>query len=527
MTTSSKLRSAESIASAIPDGATIALPGNASILVTDKLLEAVEARFQHEGHPKDLTVFIPCNAGLGLGTGVDRFAHKGLLKRYIASAFPIHTGSPLAEMILKAEIEAYNFPMGVLYNLLRDIGAGRPGMITPVGIGTYVDPRQSGGRMNTRTHEDLVELMPIDGTDYLFYRSQPINVTLLKATSADEAGNLSFEKEPLVLGALELAIAAKASGGKVYAQVERIVPRHSLHPKSVIVPGNLVDGIVLAPHAPQSAASMYDPALTGEVRAILPQIDWEPDTSRMIIARAAAELRKGWLVNLGVGLPNQLPQLLRETDLADHITITTEHGGINGLPNPPPIFGAHSNPDALLNSPDVFNMYGGGILNATLLGMAQADAHGDVNVSMFNERLMGCGGFIDITAKTKNILFCGTLTAGGSKVGISEGQVVIEREGKIRKLVKHVQHRTFNGRNALAKGQNVRLITERGLFVLTETGWVLTEIAAGMDPDRDIAPHIEFDLQISNTLTTYPAEVMTGPGPAFNQWLLQHLSLND
>ncbi|MEC5293292.1 MULTISPECIES: CoA-transferase [unclassified Aurantimonas] len=527
MTTASKLQSAEDVALAIPDGATIALPGNASIMVVDHLLSAIEARFRNEGRPRQLTAFVPCNAGLGAGTGVDRLAHRGLLKRYIASAFPVYNGSPLADMILNAEVEAYNLPMGVLYNLLRDIGAGRPGLITEVGIGTYVDPREQGGKMNAHTREDLVGLMPIDGTDYLFYRSHPIHVTLLKASSADEAGNLSFEKEPLTLGALALATAAKASGGKVYAQVERIVARHSLHPKSVVVPEHLVDGIVLAPDAPQSAASHHDPSLTGEIRAALPRPVLEPGPSRVIIARTAAQLRYGWLVNLGVGLPNNLPRLLWEARLLDNITITTEHGGINGLPNPLPIFGAHTNPDAVLDPPDVFNMYDSGILDAALLGMAEADARGDVNVSKFNGRLMGCGGFIDITARTRNIFFCGTLTAGGGKVTVQDGKVVIEKEGRVRKLVREVQHRTFNGRNAVAKGQKVHLVTERGLFLLTEGGWVLSEIAPGIDPHRDIAPHLEFELQIAEDLKLYPPEVMAGPGPEFCDWLAARLDLGD
>jgi propionate CoA-transferase len=514
-----KICAAEAVAAAVSDGATIAVPGTASIMVVDNLLAALERRYLETGHPAGVTAYVPCNAGFGPGTGVDRLAHPGLLRRYIASAFPVYNNSRLANMIMNSEVEAYNFPMGVLYGLLRDIGAGRPGMLTSVGLGTYVDPRAQGGRMNSRTTEDLVEFLPVGGQERLFYRAHPIHVTLLKATTADEAGNLSFESEPLSLGALPLALAAKGSGGKVYVQVERVVPRGSIHPRAVVVPGHLIDGVVLAPDAPQSAEARHDPTITGEVCAALPRRPLEADSLRAIIARAAADLRSGWLVNLGVGLPANLPVLLRETGLEGEVVITTEHGGINGLPKPLPAFGAHVNPEAILDPPSVFDMYDGGVLDATLLGMAQADAAGDVNVSMFGGRLMGCGGFIDITARTRNIFFCSTLTAGGSKTAICDGRLVIEQEGKVRKLVGEVEHRTFNGRNAVQRGQKVRIVTDRGLFLLTERGWMLTEVAPGVDPRRDIAPFMGFELSISERLGVYEPETMMAAGAVFTNWL--------
>ncbi|RWI88930.1 CoA-transferase [Mesorhizobium sp.] len=514
-----KMYTADEVAAAIGDGVTIAVPGTASIMVVDALLEAVERRFLEAGHPAGVTAYVPCNAGLGPGTGVDRFAHPGLLRRYIASAFPVHGKSRLADMILKAEVEAYNFPMGVLYSLLRDIASGRPGMLTSVGLGTYVDPRDQGGKMNVRTREDLVELMAVGEQEYLFYRTHPIDVALLKATTADDAGNLSFESEPLSLGALPLALAAKGSGGKVFVQVERLVEHGAIHPRAVVVPGHLVDGIVLVPDAPQSAEARHDPTITGETRATISRDALELGSTRTIIGRAASSLRRGWLVNLGVGLPSNLPVLLRETGLEHDIAITTEHGGINGMPKPLPTFGAHVNPEAIMDPPSVFDMYDGGILDATLLGMAQADGAGDVNVSMFDGRLMGCGGFIDITARTRNIFFCGTLTAGGLKTAVRDGTLFIEREGSVRKLVRKVEHRTFNGGNALRKGQTVRLITERGSFLLTQRGWLLVEIAAGIDPRRDIAPFMDFELRMSERLAVYDPELMMAAGTAFTDWL--------
>ncbi|MGE0007063.1 MAG: CoA-transferase [Parvibaculaceae bacterium] len=489
-----KLITAEQAARLVPDGATISIPGNASMLVVDRLLAALEERFLAEGRPQGLTAYLPCNAGLGPGTGVDRFAHKGLLKRYIASAFPIHDGSPLARMILDSEIEAYNFPMGVLYALLRDAAAGRPGLLTEVGKGTYVDPAMGGGRMNAATREDLVMRLSLD-KDYLFYKAPAIDVTFLKATTADEKANLGFEREPLTLGALSLALAAKNNGGIVVAQVERIAARGSIHPKNVVVPGNLVDAVVLAPDAPQSSTGRYEPAITGETRAVLPRQRLDDPATRAIMFAAAARLRRGWTVNLGVGTPANLPILLAESGLLDELTLSTEHGGINGFPNPLPLFGAHTNPEAILDPPSVFDMYDGGGLDATLLGMAQADAEGNVNVSRFAGRLMGCGGFIDITHRTRTILFCGTLTAGGTAHAMIAQGLSVTREGRVRKLVKAVDHLTFNGRQALERGQNVFLVTERGVFQLDRRGWLLVEVVAGIDPQRDIAAQIEFEFR--------------------------------
>jgi propionate CoA-transferase len=248
--------------------------------------------------------------------------------------------------------------------------------------------------------------------------------------------------------------------------------------------------------------------LTGEERVARYDRQVEAGPVRVITARAASELRGGWLVNLGVGVPSNLPVLLSELGLLDAITITTEHGAINGMPNPLPIFGAHTNPDCILDTPSVFDFYDGGMLDATFVGLAEADAEGNANVSMFNGRLMGCGGFIDITARTPNVYFCGALTAGGAKVRVENGKLRVGEHGRLRKLVKQVQHLTFNGRCALTKGQRVHIITERGVFRLSERGWLLVEYAPGIDPRRDIAPYVEFPLMIAENARPYSAEIM-------------------
>ena len=524
MTKTSKIMTAEEVAARIADGATVVTTAEASFVVADHLLSAVESRFKAEGHPRNITFLIPCNGQVGPGTGVDRVGYSGLLKRYIASAFPLQRGAKVSQMIMSGEVEAYNFPMGVLYGLLREIGAGRPGVLTHVGLDTYVDPLHGGGKMTPRTTEDLVERLTLGGKTLLFYRAFPVDVALIKATTADTSGNLTMEREPLTLGSLTLAIATKASGGKVYAQVERIAERHSLPTRSVVVPENLVDGIVLAPDAPQSDVGHYDPTITGEFKAQLEPKQVDQGTSRVVAARAAGELRQGWLINLGVGIPTDVPTLVWEAGLQDMISISTEHGGINGYPNPLPLFGAHSNADAILDPPNVFDMYSGGLLDATFLGLAQADAEGNVNVSRFGGLLFGCGGFIDITARTKRIFICGTLAASGAKVSVGDGRIHIDQEGKVRKLIKRVEHLTLNGRAALAKGQEVTMVTERGLFRLTQEGWLLTEVAPGIDPERHIAPMIEFPLRKAENLEVYAPEVLAGPGPSFGRWLEKQMT---
>lgn len=514
-----KLITADAVAGRIADGMTIAMPGDLSIMVVDHLLEALERRFLATGHPRDLTVFEPCNAAIGEGSGVERFAHEGMTRRVICSAFPMFKETRITRLILDNRIEGYNFPMGVLYSLTREIGAGRPGLLTEVGMGTFIDPRESGGKLNARSTEELVSRVEIGGRELLFYKAFPVDVALLKATTADAAGNLSLESEPLTLGILSLAIAAKASGGKVYAQVERLTERHNLHPRRVAVPGALVDGIVLAPDAPQSGITRHDPTITGEVRAILDRPALPSDAQRVILARAAAELHPGWLINLGVGIPNELPRLLREARCEELVTVSTEHGAIGGLPERPPAFGAHINVEAIIDPTDCFNLYTGGALSASFLGLAQADAAGNVNVTKFGGRIMGVGGFVDITYRTPVLFICGAFAAQGAKVTIADGKVRIEREGSAKKLVERVEQVTLNGPLALRRGQRAKMITERGVFHLTGDGWVLHEIAPGIDPKRDIAPMMEFPLRMVSDPKPYDPAILAPPGPEFDAWL--------
>lgn len=512
---------AEAVAEVVCDGATITFPGNASILVADHLLAAIERRFLDTGHPRELTVFEPCNAALDEHSGVQRFAHEGMLRRIIAAAYPsrVSKDPKLARLILDERVEAYMFPMGVLYNLLRTIGGGRPGLLTDVGIGTFADPLHGGGRLNARTTEDLVERVSVAGRETLYYRAMPIHLALLKATTADTAGNLTMEKEPLTLNVLSLALAAKASGGRVYAQVERIAEAGSLHPHQVKVPGALVDGVVLAPDAPQSRAARHDASITGELRVPLGRGSVAPGPDRIILARAACALRRGWLINLGVGTADALPRLLREAGCDDLVCATTEHGAFGGLPAQTPIFGAHYNAEAVIDPADMVDLYTGGVLDATYLGMAEADAAGNINVSRFGERIAGAGGFVDITFRTPRIFICGTFAGRGARLEIVDGHLRIAQEGSQRKLVERVQHVTLSGQQALDRGQQVTLITERAVFTLERSGWLLREAALGIDLQRDLQPMMGFALKVAPELRRFSPEMLLPAGDAFSTWL--------
>lgn len=515
----SKIVTSEVVARAVQAGDRLAIPGNASILVPDTLLEALERRFLEEKQPTGIKAFLPCTSSLGPGTGLDRLAHEGFLAEIIAASYPIYQGSPIVDLIQRNLIKAWNVPMGALYALLREIGSCRPGLFTKVGLETFVDPASEGGRLNDVTTEPFSRRVQLDGEDFIFYPSIPLNVTFLKASTADEAGNIAFDREPQTLGSFGLALATKASGGKVFVQVNRVVAGGTLDPRLVKIPGALVDGVVLAPEAPQSAASQHDPSVTGEIRGLLPREFRLPAAERVILQRAAGCLKRGWLVNLGVGLGTDLPKILHEVHRERAITVTTEHGVFNGLPDQQPSFGAHRNPDAILDATEMFDVYDGGLLDATFLGIAQIDASGNVNVSKFSGRIMGCGGFIDITSKTKNLFFCGLFSASGLKERVENGKLVIEQEGKIRKFVKAVEQVTLNGQAALARGQSVTVVTERALLRLTPDGWKICEIAPGADLERDIFPMMEFRPAVADDVSVYPEELLGLNPERYVAWL--------
>lgn len=479
----------------IPDGGTVVLCGCLSMLEPDTVLAGIEARFLAEGRPRDLTVIHPVMVGSRKGSGINRFAHDGLMRRVIGGSFSIFADYEITAMIKGDRVEAYNLPIGTIFHWLRESGAGRPGLFTNVGLQTYLDPRVEGGRANLAAKGSLCDVVQLAGRDWLFYPALQVDAAIIRGTSADLQGNISVEHEPASLGIFTLAVAAKRCGGNVIAQVKRRVESGSVHPRMTIVPGRLVDAIVVDPEQPQIVSGEH-PELTGEIRALL-HPDPVPVTIATAIARRAMqEIGDGQLVNLGYGIPALIPVLGFAARLHERVAFSIEHGPVGGLPEGMDAFGAAANPDILMDSASVFDLYDGGLLDATALGLAQVDQEGNVNVSKFAHMAPGSGGFCNICHQTKKILFCGTFTAGGLQAEFVNGQVVIRREGKVKKFVSRVEQITLSGDAARAKGQEVLYITERAVFRLGPEALELIEVAPGIDPAAHILPQMEFPVAI-------------------------------
>jgi propionate CoA-transferase len=486
--------SADAAAAKIPDEATVFLGGLAMMGLAEEVLQAIGRRFEAGGHPRGLTTWACGAIGNGRDAGMVHLAHPGLVKRTIAGHFG-QTGAAMMKRIADGEVEAYNFPQGSISHLVRQAAAGAPGLFTRVGLGTFVDPRQEGGKLNAASTEDLVTLAEIDGEPWLHYRCPRIDVAIIRATLADELGNLSMDKEGVLLEQLSIAQAARASGGLVIAQVERVVRAGSLHPKSVKVPGALVDHVVVAQprNHPQSISTSFDPAFSGDVRVPLAGLPAMPLDERKVIARRAAlELRPGAITNLGIGLPAGIPAVAAEEGAADLLTLSVESGITGGVPAQGGDFGLAYNAVSIIEQAAQFDFYDAGGLDASFLGLAQADRDGNVNVSKFDGRPVGCGGFVNITRATPTLVFCGTFTAGGLEVEVADGRLRIVREGRARKFVERVEQVTFNGRDAARRGQRVLFVTERAVFRLVEGGLQLLELAPGVDRERDVFAHMAF-----------------------------------
>ena len=488
-----KIVTAEAAVALIRDGDSVSCSGFVGSGTPEALIAALERRFVDTGGPLGLTLVFAAAPGDGKERGINRLAREGLVKRAIGGHWSLVP--KLGRMATDSLIEAYNLPLGTISHLYRDAAAHRAGSLSKIGLGTFVDPRQGGGRINARTTEELVRLMEIDGEEWLFYKAFPVDVALIRGTTADAAGNITMEREALLLDAQAAAMAARNANGLVIAQVERIAATGSLDPRSVVVPGVLVDCVVVAPPEShmQTYATAYNAAYSGEILVPVEAIAAAPLDERKLIARRCAfELPLGGVINLGIGVPEVLGAVAAEERVLDHLTLTAEPGVIGGMPQGGLDFGAAVNKQALLHQNQQFDFYDGGGLDLACLGMAETDRAGNVNVSRFGPRLAGSGGFINISQSARRLVFAGTFTAGGLQIAIEDGRVRIAVEGAKRKFVDAVEQITFSGARAVATGQSVHYVTERCVFRLRAEGLQLVEVAPGIDIERDILAHMAF-----------------------------------
>ncbi len=491
-----KIVSAEEAVRIIRNGDTVGVSGFLGAVFAEEIARRIEQSFLEAGTPRELTLVYAAGIGDGKEKGVNLLAHEGLLKKVVCG----HVGlaPKLQKLIREDKIFAYNLPQGVINHLTRDIAARKPGTLSFVGLGTFVDPRLDGGKLNDKTKttgEDHVQLVDVGGQECLFYKAFPIDVAVIRGTTADADGNITMEKEALTLETLSLAMAAKNSGGFVIAQVERIADRGTLNARQVKIPGIFVDCIVVArpEYHWQTNIEAYNPAYSSEIRIPMQSIPPLEMSERKIIARRAAfELRPNSVVNLGIGMPEGIAQVANEEKIIEYLTLTAEPGVIGGMPNSGLNFGTGVNIDALIDQPYQFDFYDGGGLDMAFLGMAQADGEGNINVSRYGPRFVGPGGFIDISQNSKKVVFTGTFTAGGLSIAVEEGRLRILSEGKERKFIKAVEQKTFSGAYGAKRGRPVLYVTERCVFRLTPAGLELVEIAPGVDLERDILALMDF-----------------------------------
>jgi propionate CoA-transferase len=496
-----KFMSSDDAIALIKSGDTVAVGGFIGCGHPEELTIKISECFLKSGVPNNLTLVYAAGQGDSKERGLNHLGEEGLVSKVIGGHWGL--APKLAKLAIENKIQAYNLPQGVISHLYRDIAAGKPGTITHVGLKTFVDPRIDGGKLNDITKEDIVKVITLDDKEYLFYKAFPINVTVLRATYADENGNATMEKEAVTLDGLSMAQAAKNSGGIVIVQVEKIVANGSLDPRKVKIPGILVDAVVIGKpeNHMQTFAEQYNPSYSGEIKMAVDNLaPSKLDERKIISRRAAMELIPNAITNLGIGMPEGISMVANEEGIGSEMKLTLESGPIGGIPAGGLSFGAAINPESIIDQSNQFDFYDGGGLDVAFLGLAQCDKVGNINVSKFGPKIAGCGGFINITQNSKKVVFCGTFTAGGLSIEIQNAKINILKEGKTNKFVNAVEQITFSGDYAVDVAQPVLYITERAVFELSDKGLVLTEIAPGIDLDKDILAHMAFKPEVSKNL---------------------------
>ena len=506
---SGKVVSFEHAARLVPDGAVVSVSSSSGLNTPDRMLAALGQRFEKEGRPRGVTLLLPIAAGDMWGIkGIDHVARKGLLARVLAGSYPSGPSSAeppaIWKLIAANEVAAYNVPSGILFDMHRESAARRAGVMTRVGLDTFVDPRRGGCRMNDAAREDIVKLVEVDGGEWLHFSSIPTDVAIVRGTTADEDGNLSMEHEGAYLGPLDIALAARNNGGVVIAQVKRTTARASIPAQRVHVPSTLVDYVVVDPEQVQATQTPYDPAISGEVRRPLsafPPVPFGPE--KVIARRAATELARGDAVNLGFGISPLVPRILIEEGLQDEVTWAIEQGPVGGVPLDGFPFGCAANAQAFMPSPYQFIYFQGGGFDVGLLSFLEVDREGNVNVSRLAANphvTAGCGGFVDITAHARKLVFSGFFRAAGLELDAGRGKIRIRKDGRIAKFVPQVEQVTFSGRRARSQRQDVTFVTERCVLRLLEDGLTVTELAPGVDLEREVLAQAAIELRVAPDL---------------------------
>lgn len=521
-----KVVSFEEAVSLIADGDTLLIGGSGGgHAVPEKLLVSLKERYLASGRPRRLTIVHPVGLGDMDTQGVSNLAYPDLLKRIVTGAL-VNTPA-IQKMTQEDTVEAYTLPQGALSQLMREMAAGRPGLISHVGLHTFVDPRLGGGRQSPSAKEDLIEVVELGGKEWLFYKPFKVDMAFLRGTTADEDGNITMEREAVFGEMLSMAQAAHNAGGVVIVQVSRLALKRSLAPKEIKIPGMLVDLVVIDPDQMQSYTTQYSPAFAGELRVPLDEIPPLPFGPRKIIARRAAmELFPQAICNLGAGVSTGIANIAAEEGFLEQIVLTNEQGLIGGAPASGVDAGAAMNYDAIIDQPYQFDFYDGGGLDLAFLSFAQVDGDGSVNVSRFGDKVIGIGGFQNIAQNAKKVIFSGTFTAGALKMAWKDGKTQIRNEGRFPKFVSELQQISYSGPYAAELGQDVLFITERAVFQRRINGLALTEIAPGIDLQRDILAQMDFQPEISPTLKEMDSRIFIPESMGYAQDLLKKPRLN-